>query len=179
MSKTVVVKLTSSCSIPVNKLDEILRQAKRFGCKDVSLVSDEQISVVGVLIASSLKEDDLIFTINSSGTEFFRRYVKPRVKSDIVNYCIDPKTNSILLPKEFIKYNRIVIIDDVIDSGETMRKSIDLLSGQLNLDNVNNILVYSVVSTKENVQVDNCENCTVRYFILNDSNSYVIFPWEL
>lgn len=174
-----VVKLVSPCTISVTKLEEILQQAKRFNCSSVSLVSDSQLRVAGIIIASSLNDNDVVFTIETSGTKFFENYVDPYLTTKVRRYSIDPKTGNIQISDEPItSTSRVIIIDDVIDSGETMKKSISILSKYVPVDDIEYV-IYCVVSTNKNVDLDIGRKTTMRTFIVNDNNTYAIFPWEL
>lgn len=164
----------------VAKMEEVISQAKRFGCSYISFYMEDELEKIGKDIAQRITDNDYVFTIETSGTSFFTNYVRPYCESKVKNKVgyIDVKNDNVSLPVPYLERDKnIVIIDDVISTGSTLRKALNLLSEYTTLIN-RDITIYSIISMIDVVDTG-LFDCKVHFYDKGNLDTYVVFPWEM
>ena len=166
--KDIIVKL--------EKLEELTRQAKRFSCQQVQFINEGDIVKYGIAISKLLSRDDCVFTVDNSGTKFFNEYIKPFFVNKNVGR-INVFDESVVLPPNHFNCRRVVVIDDAITTGNTLRRAFRLLSERTSL-NPNQMKIFCISSTVDVIDIDSFP-VEVCYLLKVTSDTYVAFPWEL
>ena len=162
--------------VKIEKLEELIKQAKRFRCHQVQFVKEEDVAKYGMIISKFLSKDDYVFTVDNSGTRFFNEYIRPFFGGEYVGR-INVFDGSVTFPPNRSNCQRVVIVDDAITTGNTLRRVFGLLLKHMPL-NPNQVKIFCISSTVDIIQFDSLlvEVCCL---LRVSPDTYVAFPWEL
>lgn len=179
--------------LKIETVKKLLQESKRFSCELLYFFPNEDLFSIGYKISRKLNDTKIVLTVDKSGSIFYDRYIKQYVTKYHRRFIIDPKSSKITGDTMYLSSNKnIAIIDDVLETGDTLLKVFDTLKKNISLDET----VFDIYVISVSRKYDESDNLRYEYekkldydklgikfnihpFYFKEKNEYIVFPWEL